>query len=163
KQQYVKLAIVRRDATFAMCGKSAAVVLSGNDLVAGEQPEAASLVRERNWVWLATVVALALGVGLIWAQYHGTSSYFDRTNGYLTGLWAAAVAMAIPMMGGALRAWGGPSRITAAEWGFGFASLVTIFTMVFAGTAWKPRLGDIAAALEAKDPERARTLMDAVK
>lgn len=165
-QQYVKLSVVRRDVEYEMCGSKGTLVLSGLDLAGAARPEAVAPIQRRLRMWGGTIVATAVGAGLLAYHFTGHAAYFETTNMLVSALAIAAAALSIPFLGGLLRSWKGGSRVAGiakAELCAGAATLAAVLGIVAVGLALRPRTSEVDAAVTAGNLIRARHVLEALK
>jgi hypothetical protein len=107
RQQYLKLAVVRRDATFEMCGTSGVLVLSGNNLAGSRTKEALAPIRRRAVLWVLSAVALFFGAQALRGALEHPGAYFESTNGPVGVALTIGFLFSVLLMGGVLRSgWG---------------------------------------------------------
>ncbi|MBX3220108.1 MAG: hypothetical protein KF795_06275 [Labilithrix sp.] len=166
RQQHVKLAVVRRDATYSMCGTEGTLVLSGKQLLGSHTPQALRAIRTRLYVWATSVAAFTVTTGIILGAFRGSSAYFATINPTLTSLWLFAVVLAIPVLGAALRSLQKrrglrplrpPEKMLASAAGVGLVSFLAY------GLISQPRVSEVASALARPDVDRARVVVDGLK
>ncbi len=166
-QQFLRLAVVRRDATYEMCGTEGTLVLSGTPLAGARTAAAVRPIRRRLIVWGVLFVLLVLALaGLRSAVLGGASAYFASARQWTAGLWAFSALLAVPALGGLLRAWRGgfrKHRFRGYEKGFAAVALVAAVAMAGLGAFIRPTLGELRSALSAGDTGRAREVIDALK
>jgi hypothetical protein len=165
-QQYLKLAALRRDVTFEMCGTTATLSLTGTQLVGATTPEVLRPIRRRlhAWIALGTLVGLA-GLALR-SSMLGSSSYFDAASNASAVLVAAALGCAIPALGAVLRSWRGglrfhPIRLTTRLWSAGAGTALVAIAVL--GIAVRPDPADVQRAIAANDLARARAIVRALQ
>ncbi|HET9621433.1 MAG TPA: hypothetical protein VFP84_08715, partial [Kofleriaceae bacterium] len=165
-QQYVKLAALRRDVTYEMCGTRATLSLSGNSLTPATTPAALRPIRRRLWLWIALCFAVACVGELAGKAMLGASPYYQDAIGSVSALACVALVASIPLFGTLLRAWRGglqfgPVRRLTAVWAAGtVGALIAIPIVAFAA---RPSVAEIDAALVRHDLPRARAVLDAYK
>jgi hypothetical protein len=163
-QQYVRMAVVRRDAEFEMCGAIGTLVLSGSELAGSTSPSAMRPVRIRRVLWgLGFVGFLSVSLAALGAR--PALPYFARTNEYVGMLIGVALLLSIPSLGIALR---------QLRNGFKFAGFATFERALLAGTIVcsvgalavgklvRPHITEVDDAVAAKDTGRARIVLDAL-
>lgn len=165
-QQFHRLAVVRRDVAFEMCGTNGTLVLSGMPLAAGSTASAVKPIRRRLIVWVVLVAVIAIAMAAIRsAVVGGQSAYFDGVQHWTAFLWAGATLLSVPVLGGALRAWRGgfrTHRLRGYEKAFGAAVLVAVAAMTVLGLVVRPSLDEVRSALVKGDTHRAREVIDAL-
>jgi hypothetical protein len=102
-QQYLKLAIVRRDATFEMSGTRGVLILSGSNLDGSLTEDSTRPIRRRLYLWTLLGCALLAGMMTLFGWLHGSAPYFDRSNGWLLGACLATALLGSIFIGGFLR------------------------------------------------------------
>lgn len=164
-QQYLKLAALRRDVTFEMCGTKATLSLTGTHLVGATTPEVLRPIRRRLYAWITLCSLVCLAGLVLRGSVLGSSSYFRAANGASGLLVAGAVGCAIPAAGALLRSWRGglrfhPIRLAARLWsagaGVAFASIIAL------GLAARPDPAEAQRALAVDDVARAREVVRAL-
>ena len=165
-QQYLKLAVVRRDATFEMCGTTGVLVLSGGNLVGSRTSEALRPVRLRLNLWGLLTCFLLAAMMILFGSLRGRAPYFDRTNEWLMIAGGAATLLGGGFVGGALRAlrpgfrFGKLDRIEKASGALALAALLGGL-LVFALA--RPTVSEAQRALAAGNVARARLVVDALR
>jgi len=165
-QQYYRLAVVRRDATYGMCGTTGTLVLSGKNLTGATTPRAVRPIQLRLYAWAAIAAALAAGATVLCARLRGSSEYFNSTNPIITAFGLLAVGVAMPALGGLLRALQPAfklSRIRPFERHLAFAAAATFGSMIIIGLLVRPRFSEVEKALSAGDLRRARAVVAALR
>lgn len=165
-QQYLKLAAIRRDVTFEMCGSRATLSLTGTQLVGATTAEALRPIKRRLYAWVGLCGALCVLGLLVRRAAIGSSSYFDGANAAAGWLVAAAVTCAIPAVGAWLRAWRGglrfhPIRRSTRLWSVGMAAALVAIAGI--GIAARPDPAEIQRALAVNDVARAREIVRAIE
>ena len=164
-QQYLRLAIMRRDATYEMCGTSSVIVLSGNELVGSHTPKASAPIRLRLYLWLVASVILLVGTVGFLGSLIEPAAYFERANDWLRGLIWATFALATLFIGAALRelrprfAFG---KLRSFERAFGAAALLALCVGGIIALASRPTVEEAQKALAAGDVQRARLVVVAL-
>jgi hypothetical protein len=165
-QQYLRLAIVRRDVTYEMCGTTGTVVLSGKALLGATTPEAVHPIRQRLYAWISLVGLVGVLGVLLRAGCVGSSTYFEGAAQWSAILVAAAVACAVPAFGALLRAWRGGARFRRVARpvlaSTGVVALALVGVMVV-GLVVRPSASELQAALASGDVTRARIIVEALK
>jgi hypothetical protein len=163
-QQYIKIAVVRRDATFEMCGSSGTLVMSGGDLTGSTGPSALGPIRKRQVLWiLGFVVAFWLSMLLLAGRHR--LPYFSTANSLIALLTMAALGLTIPALGVVLRQWRRGFRLRGFA-GFekalvGATALLFVAAIAISKLS-QPRVGEVAEALASKDIARARVVLNAL-
>lgn len=163
-QQYIKIAVVRRDATFEMCACSGTLVLSGSELVGSTQPSALRPIRRRQVLW-----ALAFGgvflAGVFIIVGRPALPYFWTSNRWILLLTFGGMGLSIPAIGVLLR---------QLRRGFRFRRLSSLERAIVGAAAFafaaallivklsQPRVSEIKSALAAQDLARARVVLNAL-
>lgn len=165
QQQLLKLAVLRRDVTFEMCGTHAILSLSGTSLVGATTPQVLRPIRRRLHAWVVLGALVAVAAGWLSQAMVGPSSYFADTRAATNRLAAAAVVCAIPMLGTLLRSWRGgarfhPIRWPAKAWSAGL--VLALSAIIVLGIASRPAASDVTRALADHDMARARVVFDAL-
>lgn len=165
-QQFLRLAAVRRHATFEMCGMKGTLVLSGNELVGTRADDSMRPIQKRLTVWAVAFVAVAVLTAVTRASLVGTSSYFRDVQLWTTGLWALSLGLAAPAIGGLLRAWRGgfrKHRVRPYETVFVGSAAVAFVGMIVMALGARPSIEEVHTALTAEDTRRAREVVEALK
>lgn len=166
RQQYLKLAVVRRDVKYEMCGVAGTLVLSGRDLTPSTTPEALRPVKRRLYAWAGAVVLVAAVLAVIRGSLLGSSAYFDDARGLTGVVTAFGVVLSVPTFGGLLRAWRGGRRFWPMQSAIK-VGLIAIGLCAVAdagvGLLTRPSAREVQAALAKGDVARARTVVDALK
>ncbi len=166
-QQFMRLAVVRRDATYEMSGMKGTIVLSGTPL-AGSRTSAAVLpikTRLIGWGVLAVVLCVAFAI-LRHSVVGGTGAYFASAQQNTAVLWLLSTVMSIPLIGGLLRAWRGgfrAHRLRRYEQVFAGVVVLALLAMIANGLLVRPDLDEVRAALAKDQTTRAREVIDALK
>lgn len=165
-QQYLRLAILRRDVMYEMCGTRGTAVLSGKTLLGATTPEAIRPIRRRLYLWLALVALIAVIGVFVRAAFVGSSSYFDGARLASGLLVAGVVGCAVPVIGTILRAWQGGARfrgtsrtVTVLASGMG----VALAGVMVVGLVARPSTDEVQEALAAGDVARAHTVLAALR
>jgi hypothetical protein len=164
-QQFLKLAVIRRDVTFEMCGTQATLSLSGASLAGATTPQVLRPIRRRLYAWTTLGVLVAVVLGWLSRSTVGSSIYFADARAATDILAAAAAVCAIPMLGTLLRSWRGGSRFHPMRWPFKAWSagvLVALSAIIVVGMAARPAASDVTSALANHDAGRARAVLDAL-
>jgi hypothetical protein len=164
-QQYLKLAVVRRDATYEMCGASGVLVLSGCDLLGAQTAEALRPIHQRMYLWVASALGLVLATTIFAGALHGPTAYFARANAGVIGASWTGTALAVAFVGAALRELRtgfkfGKLRPFERLAGRGALSAVCIAGLF--AIAGRPRLAEVQKALAAGDSPRAKLVVEAL-
>jgi hypothetical protein len=165
-QQYLRLAIVRRDVTYEMCGAQGTVALSGRDLAGATTDDAVRPIRRRLRAWAACIAAVAVTGIALQAALLGSSSYFDGAKEQAGALIVAAVALAIPALGAALRAWRGGARfhrLSRRTPVLGAGAALALATVVAIGVNARPTAADVQVALSSGNVAQARLVIAAMR
>ncbi|HEX7841330.1 MAG TPA: hypothetical protein VF469_27820 [Kofleriaceae bacterium] len=135
-QQYLKLAALRRDVTFEMCGTRATLSLTGIQLTGATTPDVLLPIRRRLYTWIA-LCGLVLIVGsLLRAAAFGSSTHSGSTStGASAFLLMLAFACAIPALGALARSWRGgmrfhPIRRSTKLWSAGVVGAMAAMVVV---------------------------------
>lgn len=164
-QQYMCLAVVRRDVTYQMCGTTGRVEVSGPPLTVGSTREGMQPILRRRMLWPVSVVLLGIGGAILAASAVGKSVYFGPSNDIVSMLWLGATLFSIPWMGGLLRAWRPVVRVRGVrpvEIGFGVMWALMLAAIAIVGVVSRPEAREVDAALVAGDVGRARIVLDAL-
>jgi hypothetical protein len=164
-QQYLKLAVVRRDAKYEMCGTSGILVLSGCDLLGAQTSEALRPIHRRLYLWLASTLGLFVATGVLATALLGPTPYFARANAGMVAASCSGAALAVVFLGAALRALRpgfkfGTFRPFERLAGLGALGAVCIAGIVAA--AGRPRVGEVQRALAGRDSPRAHLVVEAL-
>jgi hypothetical protein len=164
-QQYLKLAVVRRDTTYEMCGMSGVLVLSGCDLLGATTPAATRPIQRRLYLWAACGVGLFVATILLAGGLVGPTAYFQRTNDWVVGASWTAGGLALVFSGAALRELRAGFKFGTLR---GFERLVGLGAVaagcvaVIIAIAGRPRMGEVQQALAAGDTARATLVVQAL-
>lgn len=164
-QQYLRLAVVRRDVTYEMCGAAGTVVLSGTELEGSTTPDALHPIRRRLYLWSALVALVATASVLMNRSMFGSSSYFDTGKGLAWGASGFAIFSAIPAFGTALRSWRsggrfrGPGHMVA---GLSIAMLAGLGAIPLVAHLMRPTISEVDAYLSSGNLATARIAVDAL-
>ncbi|HEU4729827.1 MAG TPA: hypothetical protein VFT22_18150 [Kofleriaceae bacterium] len=165
-QQYLKLAAIRRDVTFEMCGTRATLSLTGNALVGATTPAVLRPIRRRLYAWIALAVLVMLaGLGTCAAAI-GTSRYFERARAGAGFLTMIAVACAVPALGAILRSWRGGLRFHPIRWpvlAWSAGAVMALASICVVGLASRPAASEVQRALAANDIAQARAVVEALE
>ncbi|HEX4420296.1 MAG TPA: hypothetical protein VH165_20410 [Kofleriaceae bacterium] len=163
-QQYLKIAAIRRDVTFEMCGTRATLSLSGSRLLGATTPDVLRPIRRRLYLWLAIcagVLVAGLAMSTAWL---GSSSYFKVARGNADLLAVLAFGCAVPATGTLLRSWRGGMRFHPIRWPTVVCAAVTgvaLPLIPIVAFAARPELGEASRALAVNDVAHARAVIDA--
>ena len=166
RQQYVKLAVVRRDVVYEMCGSRGTIVLSGNRLAPSTTADAVGPIRKRLWAWGALTVVVAAIAALLRVTFIGETAYFASARGIALGLGLLSTALAVIALGSVLRSWRGGTRfwpIGKPIFGAAVASGLSLVGICIVGLLVRPSVGEARDALASRDPTKARLVIDALK
>ncbi|MGN6108235.1 MAG: hypothetical protein ACTHU0_24220 [Kofleriaceae bacterium] len=164
--QHLRLAITRRDVSYAMCGTTGTVTLSGTTLVGARTPEAVRPIKRRLLVWPAMVVLVATLAVLLRSQFVGSSRYFEGAQGWSAWLVLVAIACAIPSAGTMLRLWKSGLRFRRFPRATVAASAVvglSLAGIVAVGILARPDQADVRSALATGNPVQAREVLEGLK
>jgi hypothetical protein len=166
RQQFLKLAAIRRDVTFETCGAKATLSLTGSELVGATTPEVLRPIKRRIYLWLALCALVGIFGVALQGAFVGKSRYFEGARQATSFLVLAAIGCAIPAFGAILRAWRGglrfhPIRRSTKVWGAGVP--VALAAIVIIGLAVRPGGAELDRALAVNDVARARMIVDALK
>jgi hypothetical protein len=164
--QHLKLAIVRRDVTYNMCGMSGRLVLSGRDLKVAPTAEALAPIRRRLcvWGWSTAVIAIALGCTV--AALHGASSYFAARNRLVVQAAFISVLASVPTVASLLRVIGPRlklTRLTMLEKALAIVAVAASMAVPALGVLIRPTLAEARANLANGDPRSAKNVIDGLK
>jgi hypothetical protein len=164
-QQYLKFAVVRRDATYEMCGASGVLVLSGCDLLGAQTPKALRPIHRRLYLWLASAFVLLIATGAFATALLGPTAYFARANAAVLAVSLTGAALAVVFLGAALRALRpgfkfGMFKPFERLAGLGVLSAVCVAGIV--GLVGRPRVAEVQRALSAGDIPRAHLVVEAL-
>jgi hypothetical protein len=163
-QQYVRLAVVRRDATFEMCAMSGKLVLSGDELVASTTDHALWPIKFRRLVWTLLFIAV-FALGVFFLAGRSALPYFESANTWIRWLTLAGLALTIPCLGILLRQLsktGRVRRLVAHELAIVAGCLMCFGVAGAVAAASRPRLAEVDEALASKDTAGARTVLNAL-
>jgi len=165
-QQYFKLAVLRRDATYTMCGAQGQLVFSGHKMTVAPTPLAVAPIQRRLWLWGGASVGIAGGLGMLMGSFLGKAAYFEGPNRMLALLWLGASLFGALSVGALLRE-AGPrfrwARLAPLERAFGAVGLAGAALIAIVGLATRPRLGQVQTALASGDANRARLVVEALE
>jgi hypothetical protein len=165
-QQFLKLAAIRRDVTFEMCGTRATLSLVGTALAGATTPEVLRPIRRRliAWVVLCALVAF-IGVTLR-DSVLGSSRYFANARGGADTLIGSALICAIPVFGTLLRSWRGGLRFHPMHWpikAWSAGVLVSLVAILVVGLLAQPAATEVQRALAENDVAKARAVIEALE
>ena len=162
RQQYLKLAVVRRDVTYSLAGTKAVVVLSGRDLVASRTKQSAAPVRRRNYLWIAGAMLTSTVLMATSSAFGGHAAFYSETVAVRLGLASVGMFASIPAFAALARELGRWRLrvIEKAALGLVGSSLVLLFIV---GLAMQPRVAAVEGALARGDVARARTIVDGLE
>lgn len=165
-QQYLSLAVVRRDVTYSMCGTRGTLVLSGKDLAPSHTKAATNPIRRRLTAGSLVLGALALGSHAMIHRFGGSTAYFRSVNATLGTLGAALLILLVSPVFGALRAvrpgWAFAKIHTSEKVLAGLSALV-LAAIVVVGVVEQPKLEELSRSLAEGHVARARVVLDGVK
>jgi hypothetical protein len=165
-QQYLKLAIVRRDAAYEMCGTTGVLVLSGANLAGSRTPEALRPIRRRLLLWPLLVMSLAVGIGVAVSSMRGRTPYFDPTNAWMLRAYAMTMLLSALLIGGVFRAWRPGFRMGSLrpfERIVGACAVASVLGGVLVFALNRPTVTEAQRALAAGNVARARLVVDALR
>jgi hypothetical protein len=166
RQQYYQLSVVRRDATYGMCGTTGTLVLSGKDLAGAPTPVAVAPIERRLYAWGAGAAFLGVVITVVAVKLCGASIYFRATNPVVILLALLALALAVPPLGAALRALRPGfqlSPLRSFEKYLGVAALAVFGTTVVVGVMARPRVAEVEKALSSGNVPHARVVLTALQ
>ena len=165
-QQYVCLAVIRRDAIYQTCGVEGTVSFSGTALAAAPTRDATFPFRLRLWLWVGVGAVISMLSVAAVTSLVGATAYFDS---YRTSL------MALSMLAAALGTFGAGAVLREIRPGFRLARLslsergalaagITVFGVAMVvGIAVRPRAKQVDEALATGHIERAAVIVDALE
>ena len=166
QQQYMRLAAVRRDITYQMCGTAGTFVLAGRDLKGEATAAAIRPIRRRLILWPSVVLFVGFFSVIPSSTIAGKSAYFDGARGATSLLWLLALGLSVVMFGGLLRAWRPGfkwtglrkyERVSAGLWALALVAMAVVGLIV------RPTVQEAEAALAAGHVQRARAVVDALR
>jgi hypothetical protein len=164
-QQYVRVAVLRRDATFELCGKKGVLVLSGNDLRGASTKEALAPIKTRLLAWAAGSVGLVF-IGLsLKRRLSGNTPYFEGTDAQVALLVWLAIGLGILALGALLRELKPKLRLGTLlpiEKAFGVATAVMVLAAVVVSVRGQPKFDEVHEALARGDVAGARLVTEAL-
>ncbi|MFO0554064.1 MAG: hypothetical protein U0271_37130 [Polyangiaceae bacterium] len=166
RQQYVKLAMIRRDVQYEIAGRRAALVLSGRDLKGAHDPGTEAPIRRRVRVWAVGWALASVVLGLLVLELRGRAAYFANTNALMMWAWLGGVLSLAVLFGGLSREWRAGlrfGRLTIGERGAGVLTALAPVVMVIGYAAGRPSLREVESALGKNDVAQARRVVDALK
>jgi hypothetical protein len=165
-QQYLKIAIVRRDATYEMCGTTGVLVLSGGNLVGSRTKDALRPIRRRLNLWFLLTCVLLAAMMVLFGSLRGRTPYFDRSNEWLMiaggvvtlfgGVFAAAALRA-------LRPGFRFGRLGGVERAIGVCALASLCGGLLVFALHRPSVAEARRALASGDTARAQLVVDALQ
>jgi hypothetical protein len=163
-QQYLRLAVVRRDAKFEMAGVTGRLVLSGGGLAGSTGRRSLRPVRIRLILWgIASLVILLASMAFLAGRH--ALPYFASANARVGVFVFLGLVLSVPSLGILLRQLR-PGLKLGRLLGFEKALVVAaVGCFVGAGIIGKlahPRVAEVEQALAAKDVSRARVVLDAL-
>jgi hypothetical protein len=164
-QQYMRLAVVRRDVIYQMCGTSGTISFSGSVLTGASTKEALRPIRRRLILWPITFLILGFGGVLVAGSAMGKSAYFDPSNNIAAMLWLGGTILSVPWIGGLLRSWRPLLQIRGlrpVEIGLGLTWPMALLAIMLVGFFAQPKAAAVEEALAVGDIERARVVLDAL-
>jgi hypothetical protein len=165
-QQYLKIAAVRRDATYEMCGTKGVLVLSGANLRGSRTADALRPIQRRLVVWAAMALVLCGAMaGLFWSL-GGHTPYFDGTNNWLLAATAATAVLGSIFIGAVLRALRPGFRlgkVDGLERALGAGALAALCSGLVLFALSRPSVAEAQRALAGGNVTRARMVVDALR
>jgi hypothetical protein len=164
--QRLRLAVVRRDATYEMCGVTGTLVLSGKNLLVAKDREALRPIRRRRLAWVAISILWIVVITAAASRFHGQSPYFETLNSALAAAWFLAVASAVPTIGAALRALRrGPrfGKLSAGEKISGLAAMLAVMALPTLRFSLMPHVTELIDATAKGRSADAHQLLDALR
>jgi len=164
-QQYLKIAAVRRDAEYTMCGTTGVLVLSGGRLAGSRTPEALKPIRRRLILWVLSFFAVAFAASMVFGGLMGKAAYFERRNSLLVVAMALALVLGTLFAGGALRALRPRLRVAGVRRGEKIAGLgvaIAVLAGLMVTALTRPTISEAQRALGAGDVARAHLVVDAL-
>lgn len=166
QRQHLRLAIIRRDVTYELCGVVGTLVLSGKNLLVATNREALGPIRRRRLLWVVISVIWIIVTSAIASRLEGHSPFFASLNAWLSAVWFFAVAFALPAIGAGLRAFRRGFRLgklTATEKVCGFAAAAAMLSLPCLRLALEPRITELIEATARGDTAEAHRLLDALR
>jgi hypothetical protein len=165
-EQYVRIAVVRRDAAFEMCGMRSTLVLSGSDLTGASTDAAVRPIKTRLVLWAAIAVIVFLVGMSLKGRLLGRAAYFERANGWISPSIVLATLLVVLIVGAVLRELKPRLRLgrlrryeTYMSGGAAALILFGISVSVFS----RPKLEEVQRALASGNVAAARRVADALK
>ncbi len=165
-QQFLRLAVVRRDVTYEMCGTRSVLVLSGGNLVGSRTDDALKPIHRRLYLWtalaVATLIITAAGLG----AYVVPGAYFSRWNSWSRLSWWSVFVLGVVAIGALLRELRPGfklGRLALAEKIAGGGAITALIAGVILGLVSRPSIGEAQRALARNDLVDARAVVDALK
>lgn len=166
QRQRLRLAVVRRDATYEMCGVRGTLVCSGKNLLVAKNREALAPIRLRRSLWVATSILWVMVSGSVASHFLGQSQYYATMNSWIHAAWFLAVAFAVPTIGATLRAFRPRLRfgkLSARERLCGVATALAFVALPILRFALEPRLTDLVDATAKGRNAEAHQVLDALR
>lgn len=166
RQQYCQFSVVRREASYAMCGRQGRIIFSGRNLVAAPMEEAIAPIVRRRWLWAAASLALATLCFGVANHYSGSSSYFATVSTLVYLFATIGVLLGIPALGGLLREFASRatgSRLETTERTAGIGAIASVCALLAVGIGLTPKVSAVHDALSQGNTLKARTILTALK
>ena len=164
-QQYVRLAVVRRDATYELCGMRGVLVLSGAELKGASTQAALRPIRTRLLLWSVGGLLLVFAASALAGKLVGGTAYFERTDRWVSiGVWSAAI-LAVLVLGACLRELRpGPAfgSLRQREKLAGVSALALLAAVATASMLGRPGVDEVHHALSVGDVPAARRVTEAL-
>lgn len=164
-QQYLRVGVVRRDATFELFGQEGVLVLSGKDLRGASTTSALAPIAMRSFAWAGGTLGLVL-IGLFSKKrLIGHTPYFERTDAIVTLLVWLAVGFGSLALGAVLRELKPKlkfGRLRPTEKAYVLATALLGVAALVVSVRSKPSFSEVHQALTLGDVAAARRVSDAL-
>jgi hypothetical protein len=165
RQQYMKLAMIRRDAIYSLCGVVGRVVLSGRDLLPAENEDSLRPIKRYKRLWRLVAALIGIGAFVLTATFLGHSSYFFSWNKLLWLTWLVGSLLSTLAIRSCFRelgskAWFG--RLNIIERCTAISAPVCFALLVILALLARPRIAEVGRAIQAGQLDYAQTVVDAL-
>jgi hypothetical protein len=165
-QQLIVLAVVRRDVTYELAGRTSTIVVSGPPLAVAPGPAAAAAIRTRVRGTLVLTLMTVVGLMVLTSRLEGSTAYAQHTNAWLKVLCGVAALAALVSAASLTRLLrrGFRFRSTRTSDLIAFASFaVAVAAMPVAYAVGHPTVGEVRKAVAAHDFAGARLVLEALE
>lgn len=165
-QQFLRLAVVRRDVTYEMCGTRGLLVLSGGNLVGSRTPAALRPIHLRLYLWSACAVLMLIITASGLGAFVLPGAYFARWNNWSRLAWWSLFVLGLVAIDAILREIR-PSfkfgRLAMFEKTAAAGAVVAAIAGVVLGALSRPSVVEGQRELTRGDLNDARSVVDALK